>query len=543
MPYSLNNIPNYISNIPIGAQKLFIAAFNSAYKNNGGNEEASRIAGWSNVKRRYKKINGKWVKKTLSINLLGIVNKVNDLPDDVKELPGDLSKVWKFIYNKKVSDDEPIVLARKEAWKIIKKYVYQDKIGNWKIKNSCSPEKIIMNIVGRKSKLKPIIKFYDSVTGNRAMFKMMVPISQLEEVDGEFFLKGIASENIIDRQDDYVEPSFIKKMKEVASTLNVYTDHILDMDHIIGKIDSTVDTDDNIFIPVTKLENPIENPLVDRLIKRLKKGMTFGYSIGGFINKAAKVFHKDVGKYIRHLIDGEIYELSVVPVPALPNSSISLTTKGLNDNSFKAIETNELDKTYLDFVKTNKIDNKMEEVKDKDENFWLFFEKAIDYFSDLSKEQVIVNKLDENDFDDKCYVIAKSGNRYPIRYIDGDKRRLHFGLLDESFVDSFINGDKDVTKQIIDYREKIGIKDKEVDIINFKKLLVSTLSDVVDAKQARVRMWDIIDAFHWAIDDVLFSNMSAENKIQDIKELGDQLAAEINNLSEKLSHETLISFI
>ena len=87
MPYSLNNIPNYISNIPIGAQKLFIAAFNSSYKDNGGNEEKSRIAGWSNVKRKWKKQNGKWIKKTLSVELFGYINKYSDLTDDVLEFP------------------------------------------------------------------------------------------------------------------------------------------------------------------------------------------------------------------------------------------------------------------------------------------------------------------------------------------------------------------------------------------------------------------------------------------------------------------------
>lgn len=542
MPYSLNNIPNYISNIPIGAQKLFIAAFNSAYKNNGGNEEKSRIAGWSNVKRKYKKQNGKWIKKTLSVELFGHIKKYSDLTDDVLELPGNLSKVWKHLYNHYINNDDPVIIARKKSWSIIKKYIYMDKIGNWKFKKKCIPEKILMKEIGGIKELKPILRFYKKNNTDRALFKMIVPIEGIEVIDGIHYLKGVASANIIDRQNDIVEKSFIDKMNSIAKGLNVFVDHKTDTDHLIGNINEVLQNDDNLFIPITKLEKPEENDHVSRLIKRLKNGIKLGYSIGGYVNKAVKLYHEEINDYVRHLIDGEIYELSVVPVPALPCSEISLTTKGLGDNNFESILDGDLDDDYIKFMKTNNVQNIEMEISDTDSRFWMFFEKAADFFSKNFKEQKSFNDLCDDDFDEKCFIISKNGNKYPVKIIDGKKRILHIGLLDKSFSESFANGDKDIINQIDNIRKTIGIKDKDVKIIDFKKLLVSTLSDVVDARQARFKLYDIVDEFHWAIDSIVYSDMDENEKIKDITELGNQLSQEIRDLSQAMSRETLISF-
>ncbi len=63
MPYSYpDNIPSAVKNLPAGAQKLFIDAFNAVI-DDGGSEEDARKAGWANVKREYEKSNDKWVKK------------------------------------------------------------------------------------------------------------------------------------------------------------------------------------------------------------------------------------------------------------------------------------------------------------------------------------------------------------------------------------------------------------------------------------------------------------------------------------------------
>lgn len=64
MPYSYpKNIPSAVKNLPEGAQKLYISAYNGA-ESDGADQEQCRQAGWANVKRKYEKVNNKWVKKT-----------------------------------------------------------------------------------------------------------------------------------------------------------------------------------------------------------------------------------------------------------------------------------------------------------------------------------------------------------------------------------------------------------------------------------------------------------------------------------------------
>ena len=63
MPYSYpKNIPSAVKNIPAGAQKLYIKAFNAVLRD-GGDEKQARQAGWNNVKTKYKKVGKKWVEK------------------------------------------------------------------------------------------------------------------------------------------------------------------------------------------------------------------------------------------------------------------------------------------------------------------------------------------------------------------------------------------------------------------------------------------------------------------------------------------------
>lgn len=64
MPYNtIKDLPESIKKLPIGAQKIFRSAFNSSFKKNG-EERAFKIA-WVAVKRRFKKVDDKWVAKGL----------------------------------------------------------------------------------------------------------------------------------------------------------------------------------------------------------------------------------------------------------------------------------------------------------------------------------------------------------------------------------------------------------------------------------------------------------------------------------------------
>lgn len=66
MPYtSIDQLPDPVRNsLPQPAQRIFMKAFNSAYDSLETADEvpAFKIA-WSAVKRRYHKVEGRWVKK------------------------------------------------------------------------------------------------------------------------------------------------------------------------------------------------------------------------------------------------------------------------------------------------------------------------------------------------------------------------------------------------------------------------------------------------------------------------------------------------
>ena len=63
MPYNYpDQVPDYIKNLPEGAQKIFIEVFNNTVKESGKTEDDARQAGWGAVKTKYVKneSSGKW---------------------------------------------------------------------------------------------------------------------------------------------------------------------------------------------------------------------------------------------------------------------------------------------------------------------------------------------------------------------------------------------------------------------------------------------------------------------------------------------------
>jgi len=65
MPYSKDNPPAAVKNLPKGAQAVFIDTFNGIV-DDGGSEENARKAAWRNVKLKYKKQGDTWVKRIKS---------------------------------------------------------------------------------------------------------------------------------------------------------------------------------------------------------------------------------------------------------------------------------------------------------------------------------------------------------------------------------------------------------------------------------------------------------------------------------------------
>jgi cation transport regulator ChaB len=98
-PYSADNPPAAVKNLPAGAQRIFIDVFNSTLKETG-DETKARMAAWGAVKNTYTRdASGKWTKKTKDSLKVGgdkdmsiilnyfakCIDKFEDLTDEAKE--------------------------------------------------------------------------------------------------------------------------------------------------------------------------------------------------------------------------------------------------------------------------------------------------------------------------------------------------------------------------------------------------------------------------------------------------------------------------
>ena len=64
MPYaSIDELPPATRYLPPHAKEIFLAAFNSAWDEYGGDEETAFRVAWAAVKKRYKKCGDAWVPK------------------------------------------------------------------------------------------------------------------------------------------------------------------------------------------------------------------------------------------------------------------------------------------------------------------------------------------------------------------------------------------------------------------------------------------------------------------------------------------------
>ena len=446
MPYNYpSNLPTWAKNLPVGAQKIAVKVFNATLSETG-DEDKARIAAWGAIKRKYKKSGGKWVKKSFSVNLDGFADL---LPDDVESLPGHMPLVWKSIFNRLISKDISVPLARNNAWKVVKRYVYQSKNGKWLMKKLELPEKILGTVTTKRSST---MKVFTPGKSN-GLFKITIPIDEksiVADESGRKFLKGVASGNWVDREDDRIMMPFIKKMKATTKNLPVFVDHTRDSDHLIGHIADVEETGDDVFVPITELEkewsadNELGNKQVTKLLQRIPK-VKFGYSIGGRFTKAIKRWDNNLKKHIREIYDGEIYELSVVPVPALSGTDVQIVTKNFDDKLFVESNSDEFD----DFLKEYNIEEDetivvpniekigmIENKKDID-IFWMDFEKAVDKYINLSIDQPLWSEINEDELPDSCYAItniAKQIKEYPYKYLDNDgKIQIHLEGLDVSY--------------------------------------------------------------------------------------------------------------
>jgi len=561
MSYSYpHNVPEIIKNIPTAAQKLFVSAYNAALAKSD-DDSKSIDDGWRSVKTKYKEVDGEWVKKKLSVQLderVALEEVPDCLPDDVLELPGQLPTAWAMIFNKLLDKNISLPIARDKSWSIVKKYVYKVEDG-WKFKQLSPVEEILAKNFKNDSTLRKdqmkVTFFKSNGKETDGDFKVVMGAQFIEKsVGGEkkHFLKGVASGNWLDREDDIVMPPFIQKMREVAKGLPVFTDHVRTDENMIGSVVELESDDADVFDPITELEPPNENQIVKRLQKRMAKGISYGYSIGGKITKAVKVWDETLQKFVRQIIDGDIYEVSVVPVPALEGTDVTMFKKTFSPDSFFA--STEVDQDYIDLAKSaginvdnlDEVVNAVVEDEITDEQvFWLDFEKAVDKFEKLSESQP--KDVDINSLPRSCFAKATGDNReewkYPYMYkCDTGLNKVHYGLLDKAFNDASMEDDERVFNFLKKVRGKLGLSEVDYNFVDFRKVLTSTITEAVEAREARVKLNDILWEFQTNVEFVALNDwQDTDEKIADIKGLTAQLVDAIQTLSEVISRQVVVT--
>ena len=104
MPYTFNDPPDVIKNLPSGAQKVWIIAFNTAFDEGNDEETCIKIA-WGAVKRIWKKVDGKWIRKQ-SEEVIMLEDK----------LPKELQIIWEEEYARALKAGNNELTAEKLAW-------------------------------------------------------------------------------------------------------------------------------------------------------------------------------------------------------------------------------------------------------------------------------------------------------------------------------------------------------------------------------------------------------------------------------------------
>jgi phage head maturation protease len=219
----------------------------------------------------------------------------------------------------------------------------------------------------------------------KGFFKSFIPLSVEgnkikifeKEVGGKSvkFLRGIATNTLVDKEDERMSKNFVSKIKQSAMGLNVFSEHDHSIDKTVGFVDEVSGDDNNVVLDVA-LEDEEDNSIVKSVLKKINHGTKIGYSIGGRILKAKRVFDDVLQKYINEIEDGEIYEVSLTAMPAGEGTWVEPIQKSLNEFVKENNAEPEAAEENIDGIKKHlkkALDEMMQENKIKEEMWDLFY--------------------------------------------------------------------------------------------------------------------------------------------------------------------------
>ena len=180
-------------------------------------------------------------------------------------------------------------------------------------------------------------------------FNFEMAIGNVEADSGGkfYYLSGIATDNLPDKQNQRFSKTFIQNMVEGAVGMTCFYEHKRDLDHSIGYCKEANVIEDALHVNI-QLEDPDNNELVKKIIAKNNNGVKIGLSVSGVVTKSS--YDTEVGKSedgvegddsepgIQVLEEGRLDEISAVGLPANPRGWASVIFKSME----KSMEVNDM---------------------------------------------------------------------------------------------------------------------------------------------------------------------------------------------------------
>lgn len=194
-------------------------------------------------------------------------------------------------------------------------------------------------------------------------------LKAVKDDSGVRYITGIASSTSIDRDNDRMSESALQTMKSTAeANLTIFTNHEYKVpDDLFGScVEASIKAQKDkepIFIKSDDGEAEIQtfdpqqlevkikvvsdavNPKAGQLYKAIEEGINLGFSIGGVVKKASTVIDNLSQKAFNLIESIDLYEISVVSIPANPDAMNLAIAKSL-----KGIEIQEASKDEIDQI-------------------------------------------------------------------------------------------------------------------------------------------------------------------------------------------------
>ena len=204
----------------------------------------------------------------------------------------------------------------------------------------------------------------------------------LEEVEADssgkyYYLSGVATDNLPDKQNQRFSKTFIQNMVEGAVGMTCFYEHKRDLDHSIGYCKEANVVEDALHVNI-QLEDPDNNELVKKIITKNNNGVKIGLSVSGVVTKSSydvKNIDKselnededDSDPGIQVLEEGRLDEISAVGLPANPRGWASVIFKSME----KSMEVNDMSQeetkeTTVESTEVEEVQEQQEIVVEKD---------------------------------------------------------------------------------------------------------------------------------------------------------------------------------